>query len=199
MEYKTWLEQALCGDDGGVETDDKCLLNALVTRMNLEIDGVIRTHGLNVVGKAVWHIYGVSGGYMWDVLAPELGELRFEFMESVKTLYSDGFLPHCVDWSRGGDRSPLHSACYMLWDMDGIECPAINGDPGMLEASLDVLQFALNLDSPACQESALHGLGHLVSRHKREIRPIIDHYLQTKRPVAALRDYAGDARAGCIM
>lgn len=198
VEYDVWLKYALFGDVDDIEPIHKALLNAYATRMNREIDAVIRAHGRNVVGEAIWHFYG-AGGDLRDVLDAELGYERFAFMESVKVLYRDGFAAHCTHWSPGGAQSSLHLACYMLWDMDGIECWAFRGDRDMLEASLDVLQFALNLNSPACQESALHGLGHLAFEYKADVVPIIDRYLRDQKPVDALREYALLARTGRVM
>jgi hypothetical protein len=86
----------------------------------------------------------------------------------------------------------------MLWDMDGIECPAIRGDSEMLDASLSVFAFALELDHPACQESALHGLGHLALHNGEKTTPIIRDYLRFRKPDEVLRDYAKNAISGYV-
>ncbi len=94
---------------------------------------------------------------------------------------------------------PLNGVTYMWWEsFPGFANP---GDPDREmfdEAELNCLQSILALDSAACQETALHGLGHWVRREPRCER-IIDEYLATgasARP--ELIDYARAARAGCI-
>lgn len=134
---------------------------------------------------------------MHEVLEPSLGDLRFDFMESVKSLYKDGFNRHCVPDFDYDEHGSLNTACYMLWDMDSIE-GAGTRDRKMLRASLDVLTFALTLDNPACHKSALHGLGHMTFSHKRDVEPIIREYLEQKLP-DAVRQYANAALTGCIM
>ena len=87
----------------------------------------------------------------------------------------------------------------MLWDMVGLECEPLRGNQRMLAASLDVLTFALNFDNPACQESALHGLGHLVHEDKPRITRIVEDYLKRSDPTQELCAYANAAIKGDIL
>ena len=182
---------------------DRATVNHFAVRFNTDIAQIVAEHGEYQTDKAIWYIYGCVSGYMCDVLDPSLGADRHRFMESVKFLYADGFRHHCARFlghlDSGPEPSrPLNSSCYMLWDMDGIECPAINGDAEMLEASLDILGFVLRIDHWACQESALHGLGHLVHSHESKTVAVIDEFIRKTKPVNALKTYAEAAMMGCI-
>jgi len=100
--------------------------------------------------------------------------------------------------------SALAGVTYMLWD----ECPLTNwisvkDDQGRsaLVALLGnvLMQRPAN---PACLESALHGLGHLVTAHPKyepEIIAQIDAFLAS-RPIGRpeLKTYAAAARKGHI-
>jgi hypothetical protein len=123
--------------------------------------------------------------------------------------------------------NPLNGECYMWWDV----CP-LQGHPGPtteedfilateelvdpgprvdpyaaeLEAEiLRVLERTLALDNVACQEAALHGLGHRQSKHAAQVESILDAYLQRHLPTwpteeqgQAMRGYALAARAGRV-
>jgi hypothetical protein len=86
----------------------------------------------------------------------------------------------------------------MLWDLDS-ECHALNGDLEMIAECLDVLEFALSLPSVACQESALHGLGHLAFKHRARTAPIVEQYLKREDLPIELRHYAQAARVGYVL
>ena len=91
-------------------------------------------------------------------------------------------------------------ACYMFWD---VAC--FGGPPGQREgnlfedAVLDVLEDVLRMEHAACQESAVHGLGHRVGRHPERAPAILRKWLRG----GAIRDerlrvYAEAAATGCI-
>lgn len=71
---------------------------------------------------------------------------------------------------------------------------------GYYEATAYVMQECLYLDNPACVESGLHGLGHLVPFLPAIAVPIIDRYLKNKKnPDEHLVQYAKAARTGMIL
>jgi hypothetical protein len=107
------------------------------------------------------------------------------------------FLSHLGE---GGDE-PLNGLCYMWWDLfptwGSARGPA-GPDPVDAEI-LAVLAEILVLDSIACQESALHGLGHWALHHHASTTATIDDYLVRHPPARPeLRRYAESARAGCV-
>jgi hypothetical protein len=94
----------------------------------------------------------------------------------------------------------LNNRTYMWWeDYPGLTRP---DDPqrGMIDlAELACLESILALNSVACQEAALHGLGHWVRREPR-CETIIDAYIAADRaPRPELVAYAKAARSGCIL
>jgi hypothetical protein len=188
-----------------VDQLDKHAVNGFATRFNREIASIVEAFGEEATAEAIWHLYSDSGSgqVYWCVLDKSLGPLRVEFIHSIKTLYTDCFLPRCSRFYSHIDQGPeparpLNGVCYMLWDLS-VEGPALNGDMEMLDASLDMLKFALALPSTACQESALHGLGHLAYRHKDHTVPIVEEYLKRDDLSTELRDYAQAARVGYVL
>ena len=67
-------------------------------------------------------------------------------------------------------------------------------------AIASVMEDCLQLDNPACVESGLHGLGHLVTFLPDIAVPIIDGYLKNrKKKPKALVEYAKMAKTGMIL
>ncbi|MEZ5351956.1 MAG: hypothetical protein R2762_04915 [Bryobacteraceae bacterium] len=59
----------------------------------------------------------------------------------------------------------------------------------------------LSIAHEACQESALHGLGHWHHHHPAAVEAAVDEYLNGQNGASAppeLRDYARAARCGCV-
>ena len=65
------------------------------------------------------------------------------------------------------------------------------------DACLTAMERTLEVDHPACQEGALHGLGHWLNDYPERARAAIDRFLQTCT-LPELRQYALDARTGMI-
>jgi hypothetical protein len=60
--------------------------------------------------------------------------------------------------------------------------------------------LTLGLESLACQESALHGLGHWQRDHDPRVNAIIDGFLEANPGVdARFIVYANSARCGCVL
>jgi hypothetical protein len=65
---------------------------------------------------------------------------------------------------------------------------------------LRVMERTLHLDSPACQESALHGLGHWMPQYPGRVQEIVDKFLAVRSGLRKeLREYAQSARMGCVL
>ena len=67
-----------------------------------------------------------------------------------------------------------------MW-CDGFPCQALADDPSlptMQETALPTMARILDFKSLACQESALHGLGHWQGTDDRRVSAIIDGFLE---------------------
>ena len=151
--------------------------------------------------------YLVSGNcsdWMYDVLDDSVPWLeRRQCIHSIYTLFEQCFAKRCSPHLSHLDEpgaNPLNSVCYMWWD----SFPAYGQpkNPARREvdaALLRVMQQTLYLDSDACCESALHGLGHWRMYYPK-VTLIIDEFL-THGP--KLRDdlamYALQARRGRVL
>ena len=144
---------------------------------------------------------------LWDVSCNAFDALtdahiewsaRRRFIDSFEPLYRDLFAAHCqpVLGHRSEAGSALNSSCYMWWDLLWYH----EHDPRTDDACLESMRSILAIDHVACQEGALHGLGHWHQRHSAEVEGIIDEYLQRNpRLCEELRKYAGSARAGRVL
>lgn len=90
-------------------------------------------------------------------------------------------------------------ACYMWWDiiplyggMDHPDRDRIN------DAVLHIFEEVLKLDSEACLESVLHGLGHWGMYMNDRTRPIVEDFLKRADISLELRRYAEYAATGCV-
>jgi hypothetical protein len=156
------------------------------------------------IGVGLWSVLDSGGaGTALALDDPSLPlEARVACVRQIPTLYRSLFRPRCRE--RLGHLSEqdgrLEMICYMFWD---VAC--FGGQPGEREgnlfedAVLDVLEDTLHLDHAACQESAIHGLGHRVTRHPDRAPAVLDRWLRTGHARdPRLRPYAESARSGCI-
>jgi hypothetical protein len=156
------------------------------------------------IGVGLWSI--LDSGGAGTVMALNEASLpldeRIACIRSFPTLYRELFVPRCTErlGHLGEQGGRLEMACYMFWDIAAFGGPPFEREGNLLEdAVLDVLDDVLRLDHAACQESAIHGLGHRVSRHPDRAPAILDRWLARGAPRdARLRDYAAAARTGCI-
>jgi hypothetical protein len=122
--------------------------------------------------------------------------------------------------------NPLNGECYMWWDVCPLRGragpsaaedilateelvdagPPVDPHAADIEvAILDIMERTLALDNVACQEAALHGLGHRHHEHPTNVETIVDRYLQRQGPgwphdeqLESLRGYAHAARLGRV-
>lgn len=125
-------------------------------------------------------------------------------VRSIHQLYEQCFLQRCTPhFSHLGEpgASPLNLVCYMWWDII-----PIHGKPDVPERSeldheiLGILESTLQLDSIACRESALHGLGHWQHYYPQRVGEIIDAFLMSHRVLRKeLETYAVNAYTGYVL
>ena len=133
---------------------------------------------------------------------------------SIFNLFQEYFASRCSMALGHLDKTgfkPLNEVCYMWWDFlhysdlhweycfeNGMVLhPACTG---VYDDLLSVMSKILTLPNDACQESALHGLGHWHKRRPTQVAAIIDHFLnRTPNIRPDLRAYAVHARAGGVL
>lgn len=143
-------------------------------------------------------------------------EERLEAVRSIYSLFRDCLDRRCENCRSDDSDNQLNLYCYMFWDASQIYLGGFVQnihDPfeyrlQLIETMIDVLENTLNLPSIACQEAALHGLGHSridasiylekANQKKtiRRIQSIIDRYLETVLYTDPLREYAQQAKSG---
>ena len=125
------------------------------------------------------------------------------------TLFERFFAPRCSSHlsqldTQGTDTSaisPLNMICYMWWDLLPIYGKPEEPERAEFDATcLEVMRLTLDLDSDACRESALHGLGHWSYIYPQEVKAIIDAWLSRHPSITDdLSAYAFAARRGHIL
>ena len=156
------------------------------------------------IGVGLWSVLDSGGAgtalALNDATLPL--DARIACVHQIRTLYKELFVPRCSErlghLSEQGGR--LEMICYMFWDVACFGGPAGQREGNLFEdAVLDVLEDALYLAHAACQESAIHGLGHRMGRHPERAPAVLDRWLRAG-PVRddRLRPYAEAARTGCI-
>lgn len=153
---------------------------------------------------------------LWYLISPGLGEhmlcldderlalsIRTSVVRSCIHLFKLLFQFRCSrhlshsDWIHA---APLNSICYMWWDIMPVYGGPVEADRKALQrAAIDVMSEILNLDNVACQESALHGLGHWRQYDPDGIAATIDRFLSGGQHAPDLRQYAVSARCGCVL
>src|SRR5581483_9708641 len=123
---------------------------------------------------------------------------RVACLRLIPTLYRALFVPRCTE--RLGHLSEqdgrLDMICYMFWDVACFGGPPGDREGNLFEDSvLEVLEDVLELPHAACQESAVHGLGHRIARHPERAPAVLTRWLEAG-PVRdpRLRPYADAAR-----
>ena len=134
--------------------------------------------------------------------------LRKRCIRSFENLSRALFAPRCSDEVIHGTK-PLDSICYMLWDLAIHNADRIQDNPDgtysrirdaeIDKESVNTLARIIAIPSIACQQSALHGLGHLV--HDACLgADIIQNYLDDHQNLRSdIRKYAQQALLGKIL
>ncbi|ODR88742.1 hypothetical protein [Sinorhizobium alkalisoli] len=145
-----------------------------------------------------------SGDNGWFLSGSTPVEKRLTCVAAIEHIFTDLFAPRCAAVLGHIDEpgaKPLNMVCYMWWDV--FPCLALPDDPdcdNLHRTAIDVMRRALQLDSIACQEAALHGLGHWARHRPDHVLPVVDAFLADgcgRR--AELISYAHSARCGCIL
>jgi len=158
------------------------------------------------LNQGFWYLVSNGCSDMMFALGDESVPLerRVRCLKSFRAVFEQVFAarcsPHLSHLDEKGAR-PLNSACYMWWDLFPLGGkPDTASHKTMGNTAVEVMAEILALNSLACQESALHGLGHWQSAYPQEVTQIIDRFLKTSKDSRPeLIVYAKSARCGCIL
>jgi Leucine-rich repeat (LRR) protein len=141
--------------------------------------------------------YDLDDGIVWTEMERAINSIFHLFEQCFQERCS----PTLSHLSESG-ANPLNHICYMWWDAYFCCEPPENEIDGMSnEQFIKVMEKILDLDSDACRESALHGLGHAAEYgYADRVAVIIDRFLSNNRQIRSeLKNYAIDARVGYIL
>lgn len=148
-------------------------------RLFHECGSLPQRYTLEQINQALWYTCSFPSSYFYDMRHETVPRALLEdVVASTRYLYSDLFGPHCSHFYGHLDRgpepaTPLNSACYMLWDLDGgVDTAIYSGD--LVEPAFDALGWALQERNPACIESVLHGLGHFQSNYPTRVAELLE-------------------------
>ena len=118
------------------------------------------------IAQGLTYLVGTSAsgdnGWLSAIEVPV--EARVRCVEAIGKLFDRLFAPRCTPHLSHLSEvaaGTLNCVCYMWWDE--FPCIALPSDPNLRRLSgtaLTTMEHILGLGSLACQESALHGLGH---------------------------------------
>ncbi len=158
------------------------------------------------VNQGLWFIASnACSNHMFALLDSGVPWLaRQRCVRSIHNLFEQCFAKRCTPHLSHLDEpgaGPLNSVCYMWWDIIPLSGQPDNPEGSEIDrAILGVLESTLQLDSVACRESALHGLGHWQHDYPQRVAEIIDTFLQSQRGLPeALRAYARNAYRGHVL
>ena len=179
---------------------------AYLTRLFEHPEPALRWYSDSQIAKGLTYLVSTSAsgdnGWLYSTEVSIADRVRC--VEAVGSLFAQLFVPRCtphLSHLSEAEAGSLNGVCYMWWD--GFPCLALAGDPNlprMQETALGTMARILGVDSLACQESALHGLGHWQRGHDREVSAIIDGFLEAHLDLdPRLVAYANAARCGCVL
>lgn len=164
------------------------------------------------INQGLWFLLDTSGSEHARQLAnPQVPWAdRARCVAAMQIIFADLLAPRCTPHlghltdGYCADVGPLNMVCYMWWDILPVsaccEQHIDQRDDQLSAACLPVMEQILTLNSLACRESALHGLGHWCVYHEDRVHAIIDAFLHANPDLPPeLRDYAERARTGCVL
>jgi hypothetical protein len=160
------------------------------------------------IGQGLWFLFDPSCS---DHLRPLMDrrlevKLRVQCVGAISRLYSRLLArvchPEFGHLATGESKRSVNATCYMLWDLAVLQPrPDVPSERPVDDACLQVMRATLKLNHLACQESALHGLGHWHHGYPTEVEDIVNEFLAATSGHAStkLLAYARSARRGCVL
>lgn len=176
-----------------------------ITRLLIDAPSALEWFSHDQIAQGFTYLMNTSAsgdsGWFHAQTVPE--DARRDCIMAMLPLFENLFAPLCkpiLSSIDTAEASSLNTIVYMWFDV--LPSFALRDDPAFDRLNLDLIHTMggiLQLDSVACQESALHGLGHWHSVQPEAVEAIVDEFLAcgtSARP--ELLDYAAAARCGCV-
>lgn len=158
------------------------------------------------VNQGLWFmVYNACSNHMFALNEQAVPmEARLNCIQSIYDVYEKVFFKRCsphLSHVTEQEANPINLVCYMWWDLMPIYGqPQKKGRQPIDEACLQVMEKTLTLDSVACQEGALHGLGHWQTHYPERIASIVDAFITSHPDLCPeLHDYALSAGQGHVL
>lgn len=144
--------------------------------------------------------------YMTKIMDTNISwESRQECLDSIYTLFANFFVKRCdkrIAYASTTQQqyNALNGVCYMWWDIFPTHGQPQYGHALKLDrAILALMAKQLTIPHVACQESALHGLGHWHISYPDEVNTIIKKFLADNEYMnPKLKEYALFASNGRV-
>ncbi len=158
---------------------------------------LLQLYSDDVIERAFWDIWHAAFEAIYH---PAIDwQVRYRFIRSFEHLFRDLFAWRCTSALSHLDEgaSRLNTTCYMWFDAGCRWFPYDTKTRGPVDAAmLGVIRSILAIDHIACQEAALHGLGHRPTHQRYAVEAIVDDFLGANSKLSPpLRDYALHCRA----
>lgn len=176
-----------------------------VTRLFEHPEPLVEQFADSQIGQGLYYLIDNGAGAHCRFLADETVPMdaRVGCIAAMSSLFARLFQPRCAPILSHLDEpggAALNRICYMWWDVVPLAAVSKPDQPDPIhDACLSVMRDTLLLPNPACQENALHGLGHWARAYPEFTAATIDAYLAANpnlRP--ELARYAAAARIGCV-
>jgi hypothetical protein len=178
---------------------------AFMTRAFEHAADMLQPYSDSQLNQGLWFLASnACSSHMFALMNESLPwSARERCIASIHQLYEQCFARRCSPHLSHVDEpgaNPLNRVCYMWWDI--IPLYGKPDDPAhkdMDGAVLKVMESTLQLDSIACRESALHGLGHWQHAYPERVGEIIDKFSMTRPDLPEkLRAYMSNAYVGYV-
>lgn len=181
----------------------KPLVVEYATRLFQNSGSLLAPYSDEQLNQGLWYLIGESTTDLYALRNLEIPlEARLECIRSIYEVYRQCFLPRCTQHLSYMDEpgaGPLNGICYMWWDIF-----PLYGQPkdplrkAIDEACMSVMKETLELPSEACQEAALHGLGHWGLYYEDQCKAIIEPFLRRTNLRPELLRYAKHAHMAYV-
>lgn len=158
------------------------------------------------VNQGLWYLVcAPCSSNIFDVFGfPASYEQRRKAIESIYLLFAHYFAEKCSPELSAyrNVENPLNSVCYMFWDLLNESFIGGKDEEGVAsnKEAMQVMGKILTIENIACQESALHGLGHWEYYYPEDVAVIIKKFLQENPLIPdELKEYAQSAMEGMVL